>query len=47
MANNTLKAKIIHLSPEVVKALTIQAVNDNTTFKGYVQTLLTKKANVK
>ena len=47
MANNTLKSKLIHLAPEVVKALTIQAINDNTTFKEYVQTLLTKKAAVK
>ncbi len=39
-----MKAKQIHLDEKVIETLTIQAVREKTTFKEYVQTLLTDKA---
>lgn len=47
MSNKLLKPKLIHLSPEVIKAISIQAINEGKTFKAYTQEVLIKKAAIK
>jgi len=39
-----MRAKQIHLEELVIEILTIQAVKEKTTFKEYVQSILTEKA---
>lgn len=38
------KAKLIHLSPEAVKALSILAIEHGTKFKGFVENKLEEMA---
>jgi len=40
-----MKAKQIHLENDIIKILTIDAVNNGKTFKIYAQNLLIEKAN--
>jgi hypothetical protein len=39
-----MRAKQIHLNESVIETITIQAVKEKTTFKEYVQNLITEKA---
>ena len=39
-----MKAKLIHLDEKVIESLTIMAVKEKTTFKEFVQKILTEKS---
>lgn len=39
------KSKLIHLDPEVIKTINFEAVENSTTFKPLVESILTNYAN--